>query len=76
MAEDPERVDEAALAILHLTLHDNCKAWKSLPWEVTDRLHQKGLIRDARNKNKSVVFKSEGLEAANRAYQRLFETER
>ena len=73
MAEDPELVAEAALAILHLTLHDDGKAWKSLPWQMTDRLQQKGLIMDPRNKNKSLVFTGEGIEAARRAYRRLFE---
>jgi len=70
---DPDKVDEAALALLYLTLHDDDRAWKGLDWEVTDRLHVKGLIADPASKAKSVVFTTEGLQAAERACRKLFE---
>lgn len=72
MAIDLDKIDEAALALLYLTLHDERRAWKGLDWEVTGRLHAKGLIDDPRNKNKSVVFTEEGLNAAEAAFEKLF----
>lgn len=72
MEIDNEKIDQSALALLHLTLHDSCRAWKSLDWDVTDRLFQKGLIENPANKAKSVVFTQEGLEEAERLFKELF----
>jgi len=69
---DPDKVDEAALALLYLTLHNSNRAWKGLDWDVTNRLHVKGLIADPASKAKSVAFTTEGLQAAERACQKLF----
>ena len=46
MLVDEERIDEAVLALLWLTLHDGRRAWKGFDWEVLGRLHAKGLIAD------------------------------
>lgn len=72
MPLDLDRIDEATLALLYLGLHDGMRAWKSFDWDVTDRLHEKGLIDDPRNKAKSLVFTQEGLNAAQAAFERLF----
>ena len=56
MNYDKDKVDEGALALLYLTLHDGCRAWKGLDWDVMDRLHEKGMIRDPKGKAKSVVL--------------------
>ena len=65
------------LALLHLTSFTEGKgelaftrAWKGHDWEALDRLHQKGLISDPKNKNKSVALSSEGspLEEAPRGH--------
>ena len=32
MSIDEEKIDETALAMLYLTLHDHCRAWKQLDW--------------------------------------------
>ena len=47
MAIDTDRIDEAVLALLQLTLHDEARAWKGHAWEVLDRLHRKGMIGTA-----------------------------
>jgi len=73
---DPDKADEAALALLYLTLHDGCRAWKGLDWEITDRLFNKGLIDDPANKTKSVVFTEDGLQAAERACRQLLSRQR
>jgi len=69
---DTEKVDEAALAILYLTLHDRVRAWKGMDWDVLGRLHQKGLIDDPVGKQKSVVFTDAGLREAQRCVRELF----
>ncbi len=58
---DQDKVDEMALALLFLTLHDGNRAWKGMDWDVLERLCTKGLIYDAANKSKSVALTDEGL---------------
>ncbi|MBE7244069.1 MAG: hypothetical protein INR63_03890 [Actinomycetospora chiangmaiensis] len=72
MRDDEERIDEAALALLWLTLHDGNRAWKGLDWGVLGRLHAKGLIEDPVGMVKSVVFTEEGLQQAEALFQKLF----
>ena len=69
---DTEKVDEAVLAVLYLTLHDHVRAWKGIDWEAMARLHQKGLIEDPVGKQKSVVFTDEGLRKAANCFDKLF----
>ena len=61
---DTEKLAEAALGLLALTLHDGCRAWKGIDWDVMDLLYQRGWILDPRGKNKSVVLTESGLEMA------------
>ena len=61
MALDTDKIDDAVLALLYLTLHDHWRAWKGFDWDALDRLYEKGLIDDPVNKAKSVVFTEEGL---------------
>ncbi len=75
MEYDPDKVDEATLALLYLNLFEDrwsARAWKSVPWEAMDRLHEKGLIGDPKSKAKSVVLTAEGLIAAEEAFRKLF----
>lgn len=73
--DDTARIDEAALGLLYLTLHDGQRAWKGLDWDILDRLHEAGFIGDPVGKTKSVAFTEEGLAAAQAAYRKLFTTE-
>jgi Domain of unknown function (DUF6429) len=69
------RYDEAILAILYLTAWEEyglTRAWTGVDWEATNRLHDRGLIDDPKNKNKSVVFTEEGLALARAAAEKLF----
>ena len=43
MEIDEDKVDDAVLALLRLTLHDGQRAWKGFDWDALDRLHRKGL---------------------------------
>ena len=72
MEIDDEKIEDAVLALLWLTLHDERRAWKGFDWDVMDRLHQKGLIADPANKSKSVVLSDEGLRRSEELFRALF----
>ncbi len=72
MEIDTNKIDDAVLGLLWLTLHEQRRAWKGFDWETLDRLHQKGLIADPANKAKSVVLSDEGLRRAEEAFRALF----
>ncbi len=69
---DPERIDDAVLALLWLGLHDGRRAWKGFDWDALDRLHRKGMISDPVGKAKSVVFTEKGRREAERLFRALF----
>ena len=73
MAINTDKIDDAALALLYLTLHDGCRAWKGMDWDVLGRLHDKGMIDNPVGKVKSVVFTQEGLERAKALFKEMFE---
>jgi hypothetical protein len=70
---DTDKIDEAVLALLFLTLHDGGRAWKGHDWDVLDRLYRKGMIDNPVGKAKSVVLTDEGLSASERLFRKLFE---
>lgn len=72
MEIDPDKIDDAVLALLWLTLHDERRAWKGFDWEALDRLHQKGMIADPVSKAKSVVLTDEGLRRSQALFRALF----
>ena len=76
MDYDPDKVDDAVLALLFLTAHDvdefGARAWKSHDWDALDRLHAKGYISDPQSKAKSVVLSPEAFERARMLFDRLF----
>ncbi|MCQ8877728.1 DUF6429 family protein [Pseudoalteromonas shioyasakiensis] len=69
---DEDKIDDAALALMYLTLHDHCRAWKQIDWDITNRLHDKGLIDNPIGKAKSVVLTEEGLKQAELLFEKLF----
>lgn len=73
---DPDKLAEAAIAILSLTLHDAGRVWKSLDWDLMDLLQEKGWIVDARSKAKSVVLTEDGERLAKEFLQRHFGRQR
>jgi hypothetical protein len=72
MEIDYDKIDEAVLALMWLTLHDGCRACKSFDWGATDRLYQKGVICDPANETKSVVLTDEGMRRAEELFKVLF----
>jgi hypothetical protein len=73
MALNTDKIDDAALALLYLTLHDGYRAWKGLDFDVLDRLHEKGMIHNPVGKAKSVAFTPEGLARAKALFGAMFE---
>lgn len=72
MELDKDKIDDAALAILSLTLHDGWRVWKGVDWAITDRLHEKGFIEAPAGKAKSLVLTTQGLTRAQSALIELF----
>lgn len=72
MEIDEDKVDDAVLALLRLTLHEGRRAWKGFDWDALDRLHRKGLIGDPVGKTKSVVLTDEGLRRSEALVAALF----
>lgn len=72
MEIDNDKIDDAVLALLSLTLHDDWRAWKGFDWEALNRLHEKGFIENPRNGNKSVEFTEEGRARSERLFWELF----
>jgi hypothetical protein len=77
MEYDKVKVDEMALALLYLISFrerndELFRAWKSLDWDILDRLHEKGYIFDPKNKNKSVVFSDEGFKMSENLFKKHF----
>lgn len=72
MDYDEDKVDEVVLALMYLTLHDEVRAWKGFDFGSLNRLHGKGLIRDPRNKTKSVVLTDQGLAKSRALFEQYF----
>ena len=72
MEIDEEKIDEAVLALLYLTLHEERRAWKGMDFEVMNRLHEKGYIDDPINKNKSVWLTDDGVVESELLFKKLF----
>jgi len=75
MHYDEAKIDEAVLAVLCLTAWEEnglARAWKGIDWNATNQLHERGLIDDPKNKNRSVIFTEEGLALARDSAERLF----
>jgi hypothetical protein len=75
MHYDEAKIDEAVLAVLYLTAWEEngiTRAWKGIDWSASNRLHERGLIDDPKNKYKSVIFTEGGLALARASAERLF----
>jgi hypothetical protein len=79
MKSNPDKIDDAVLALLHLTSFTEgrgefavTRAWKSHDWDALNRLHEKGLISDPKRKAKSVTLTDEGRKRAAELFERLF----
>lgn len=69
---DKEKADDTVLALFQLTLHEERRAWKGFDFEILDRLFEKGLILNPRNRNKSIVLTDQGLTRSQELFEQLF----
>ena len=70
-----DKVDDAVLALLFLTSfkdHERVRAWKTLSWDVMNRLFEKGYMSDPRSKAKSVLLTEEGQERSKELFEKLY----
>jgi hypothetical protein len=77
MKPNLDKIDDALLALLHLTSfreHKNelPRAWKGHDWDAMARLHAKGFIGDPVGKAKSVVLSESGEQRARELFAQLF----
>ncbi len=72
---DTNKIDEAALALLFLSMHSDAglaRAWKGIDWEVMNRLYEKGYVLDPKNKARSVLVTKEGEKKSEELFIKLF----
>ena len=72
---DKDKVDDATLALLWLTVHSDkfgSRVWKGFDWDTLDRLHEKDLIGNPKGKAKSVALTEEGEKRAKQLFEQMF----
>jgi hypothetical protein len=75
MKYNEEKVDEIALALLHMTTFRDghgLRAWKGHDWDVLNRLHQKGYISDPKSKARSVMLSEDGAKLSEELFWQHF----
>ena len=79
MKPNTDKIDDAVLALLHLTSFTEGKgelaftrAWKGHDWVSMDRLHAKGYISDPKSKAKSVVVTATGVRRSRELFEKHF----
>jgi hypothetical protein len=75
MEHDEDKVDDAVLALLYLTMfkdHGITRAWKAHDWDALSRLYERGFIDDPKSKARSVVVTDAGEKRAKELFAKLF----
>ena len=72
MEIDKDKIDDAILALLFLSLDRDGRSWKSFDWDAMNRLHEKGFISNPIGKAKSVVLTDEGIERSEQLFRAIF----
>jgi hypothetical protein len=75
MDYDEDKIDDAILALLYLTMwHDGIgtRVWKTHDWPAMDRLHKKGYIANPKGMAKSIAITEEGKAKAEQLFHQLF----
>ena len=79
MKPSHDKIDDAVLALLHLTsftegskIFRTTRAWKGHDWDALKRLNEKGYISDPVSKAKSVMLSKAGQQRAKKLFERLF----
>ena len=73
-----DKVDEAALALMHLTTSIErsgvARTWKGFDWDILDRMFERGWISDPQTKAKSVVVLDEAVRHSKELFEQQFGT--
>ena len=72
MATNTNKIDDAVLALLYLTIHDKSHASTSVAPEVLQRLHTSGMIEDPADSWDSVELTDEGLQRSKTLFNSMF----
>jgi len=72
MATDTKKIDDAVLALLYLTLHDQSHASTGIAPEVLRRLHESGMIEDPDGSSDSIEFTPDGLDRSRTLFNSMF----
>ena len=75
MDYNEDKVDDAVLALLYLTMRDDrtgTRAWKGHDWIAMDRLYRKGYIGDPKSKANSVAITEQGKVKAAQLFRQIF----
>jgi hypothetical protein len=73
MEYNKEKVDEMAMALLHLTSFSSdagVRAWKGLEWDTMERLFNKGYISNPKSKSKSVLLTEQGAKLSEELFKK------
>lgn len=73
---DQDKLDEIALALIHLNTMETGSAWKSIPWSATDRLHNRGYIFHPGSKEKTFALTDKGRIRAEELFRKHFTGEK
>lgn len=76
MEIDKDKIDDAILALLYLTLDGDGRAWKGFDWSAMNRLHEKGFIGNPVNKAKSVWLTDKGIVRSEQLFREMFMVQR
>ena len=72
---DWDKVDEMALALMHLTTFEErgeMRSWKGYDWGILNRMHERGWIGDPVSKNKAVSLSEEAQRLSKDLFVRHF----
>ena len=75
MNYDRKKVDDAVLALLHLTTFEDdsgFRTWKGYDWDVMNRLHEEGYIANPKSKIRSVELTEEGRKRSSGLFETHF----
>jgi hypothetical protein len=75
MEYDKKKVDDMALALLHLTTYEDkagYRAWKSLDWDTLERLHEQGYLGNVKSKARSMIVTAEGRKISEALFKKHF----
>ena len=72
MEIDEDKIDDAVLALLWLTLHNERCAWKGFDWATTAPPHKNGMICEPVKNSTALILTDEGLGRSEALFRELF----